>query len=363
MAKQGDGAGSQVYPYADAPNILRANEKDNQVQSILHTTLLEPLRRLLGPRLLQKHSEEIKTITDLFYYGLTTVRGTRTLGEEYCDVVLVHPGSRRPPGILRRLGYVISLVLGPFAASKALPKLRGRLLEWLQMQESKLSQPMETGSTKPQGLRAQALNYAIEHLNSIVSPAPLYTIGLVLFYFSGAYHQLSKRLFSLRYILTRAKPPDEQSTTYEVLGFLLLAQVVIQSARQAMLLLSSAHKSGGLAASLDDIIIRKSTPATQDGQQSPKRADTDEQAKSHMKDYLSTYTTTHIDLADEKSLAWLTDNSRKCTLCLTTIVDPAINTCGHMFCWICIRDWAREKPECPLCRQACTPQHLLPLAA
>jgi len=41
--------------------------------------------------------------------------------------------------------------------------------------------------------------------------------------------------------------------------------------------------------------------------------------------------------------------------------DPAVTTCGHVFCWQCASDWLREQPMCPLCRQSALVQHLLPL--
>ncbi|KLU87724.1 hypothetical protein MAPG_06717 [Magnaporthiopsis poae ATCC 64411] len=52
---------------------------------------------------------------------------------------------------------------------------------------------------------------------------------------------------------------------------------------------------------------------------------------------------------------------RKCTLCLDEMRDPAATSCGHVFCWSCIGDWVREKPECPLCRREALVQHILPL--
>lgn len=67
------------------------------------------------------------------------------------------------------------------------------------------------------------------------------------------------------------------------------------------------------------------------------------------------------ELSDEETMAWIGENNRKCTLCLEGMKDPSVTTCGHVFCWVCISDWAREKPECPLCRQSCLAQHILPL--
>ncbi|KAF3348846.1 ABC transporter G family member 21 [Verticillium dahliae VDG2] len=61
--------------------------------------------------------------------------------------------------------------------------------------------------------------------------------------------------------------------------------------------------------------------------------------------------------------AYILASQRKCTLCLEPMRDPAATGCGHVFCWSCIGDWVREKPECPLCRREALVQHILPLRA
>jgi len=67
-------------------------------------------------------------------------------------------------------------------------------------------------------------------------------------------------------------------------------------------------------------------------------------------------------LKDRQVMQWMpTKQQRKCTLCLEELKDPSITTCGHMFCWVCIGDWLRERPECPLCRSHVLLQHVLPL--
>ncbi|PWN43333.1 hypothetical protein IE81DRAFT_322630 [Ceraceosorus guamensis] len=56
---------------------------------------------------------------------------------------------------------------------------------------------------------------------------------------------------------------------------------------------------------------------------------------------------------------------RRCTLCMESRApqkgSSAVTECGHVFCWVCILGWLREKPECPLCRQHLNPSHVLPI--
>lgn len=40
-----------------------------------------------------------------------------------------------------------------------------------------------------------------------------------------------------------------------------------------------------------------------------------------------------------------------CDICTQALVLPYVLSCGHSFCYVCVKEWASNKPNCPQCRQ------------
>ena len=351
------------YPFAAAPDIIRSNQKDAYFQGVLLEQLSTIIRNLYGSRFSQTYTSEARTFTELLYLGLTTCIGNRTLGEEYCDVYQIENQTRKLPAIGRRTGYVLSAVLLPYTLSKLFPILRSRIRLKI---ESNLSRAPRSSRASMYG-RLQY--YLLENLSTItsVSNSPIHAISLAVFYFSGSYYHLSKRLFGLRYIFSRNLPPSEQRVGYEVLGVLLVLQIAAQAYLHVQNTVTSALPTEGSTAFLDDGV----EIGLQSHQQSQQIENVQEfpQSRNNIetsRDRISSTTHTPLppsslpryDLSDPSCLAWLQPKQqRKCTLCLEPMKDPSSTTCGHTFCFTCILDWLGEKQECPLCRQRVLSQH------
>ncbi|PPJ59034.1 hypothetical protein CBER1_01707 [Cercospora berteroae] len=381
------------YPWAAAPDIIRSNQKDAYFQSVLLTQLSAVIRSLYGTRSEHKWSNEASVFTELLYLGLTTFIGNRTLGEEYCDIVQVEDDTNRLPSVSRRGGYILSSVLLPYILTRFLPAFRKRLRAKLEKTLKKAHHRRVSDSTQiksPPKKVNQFQEYVLKHLDSITSPAPIYAVSLAIFYFTGAYYQLSKRIFGLRYVFTRKLTEGDQRAGYEVLGVLLVVQMVVQgylhmkttysniqtqsSSNTGTALLQRSNSSnldpnGELS---DAISIEGEIFEEEDSNpfNTPLLFETHATGSSPEAISKRIAQTTHTpvtkgpryDLKDEATMQWISgDQTRKCTLCLEPMKEPSVTTCGHVFCWSCVTDWLREQPMCPLCRQGALVQHVLPL--
>ncbi|KAJ9195625.1 hypothetical protein DTO164E3_6701 [Paecilomyces variotii] len=350
------------YPFATSPDIIRSHEKDAFITSTLTSQAQSIARSLRGARYAHVHTDAIKRLTELLYFSLTTLLGNRTLGEEYCDVVQLEDDTLQFPSIVRRAGYIVSSILLPWVLQRILPSFRQRLRLKLErnVAREQAKKAQRTGSVKLSAQKKGSENtfftklrvqsYILEHLDSITSLSPIYALSLATFYFTGAYYHLSKRFWGLRYVFTKKIGESEQRIGYEVLGVLLVLQMTVQGVIHIRQTLASVQEEK------DDVLSESRTPTRKD--ESVPRSIQNPPSTPLLPASVPRY-----DLSeDPTAVSWIpAGQQRKCTLCIDEFKDPSVTTCGHVFCWNCIRDWVREKPECPLCRQEVLASKVLPL--
>ncbi|KAJ5806361.1 uncharacterized protein N7503_003963 [Penicillium pulvis] len=360
------GSPSHFYPFATSPDIIRSHEKDAYMTAGLVQQAQTIIRSLKGARFAHTYSDAIKHLTELLYFSLTTAIGNRTLGEEYCDLVQLEDDSLRLPAITRRVGYILSSILVPWWLQRLLPALRQRVrsklersiarqqLRAAQQQMPTLSKPINLNNnnkvvSKPFFTKLRIQQYILDHLDSMTSLSPIYALSIATFYFTGSYYHLSKRIWRLRYVFTKKIDENEQRIGYEVLGVLMILQAAVQG-------FLHVRKIGESMNNADTEGAGAETTQSQGG---AVIASIQHPVSVPM---LSASSPRYDLEEDPGAVAWIPDGQqRKCTLCLDAFKDPSLTTCGHVFCWICVRDWVREKPECPLCRQEVLLSKILPL--
>ena len=246
---------SLCLPSAPQSELLRSHQKDQYYENMLYVQVEEVLVQLLGNRTVLSHSAAIKTLTAILYYalntmhtrthtathsthnGISTATATttthfyhgQTLGEEYCDI--------RPVTALPTLATTSS------SASSALPtssvsSISVSFIRSLLYCVLHYVIPSVVGFL-PLSLVPAFLHPLIPPLKSFFQQY-VQPLHLAIFYFTGKYHTISKRLAGITYIFSRQLRLGEDRPGYQFLGVLIILQLCSKVALATIARLTTA---------------------------------------------------------------------------------------------------------------------------
>lgn len=277
--------------------LLQASLKDDFYLQIIRNHFTNICQQFLGTRLWLSWKKELEILSDLFYFCLTTVKGSQTLGEEYAAIVQVDSSKRKIPSQIQRIFYILLNTTSPYLVEKCLGRLQQRI---------------ET-SQDISGPHKKQLVVFIKLLQKLIPV--LQKLHLLLFYLDGLYANVALRISKIKHVLIRPYNKNEtDSSTFRWLAFMLTIQCTT-----ALYTAFSSTKREMLDAAKDDFKCEQF----------------------------------HHNQTSSVQL--------RCMLCLEMIENASSTICGHVFCWKCIIDWCTVKPECPSCRERCPPSRVVKL--
>ncbi|KAL1776371.1 peroxisome biogenesis factor 10 [Sigmodon hispidus] len=195
---------------AGAPEVIRAAQKDDYYLGGLRSAAGGALHSLAGAKKWLEWRKEIELLSDIAYFGLTTIAGYQTLGEEYVGIIQVDPSHQRVPSRLRR-GVLVALhAILPYLLEKALLPLEQEL------QADGDSTRASQGSLLSGGRsRSGARRWVRHHAATLTEQqrrtlqrsifllrqglACLHRFHVAWFYIHGAFYHLAKRLAGISY--------------------------------------------------------------------------------------------------------------------------------------------------------------------
>uniref|UniRef100_A0A8D1TU64 RING-type E3 ubiquitin transferase n=1 Tax=Sus scrofa TaxID=9823 RepID=A0A8D1TU64_PIG len=196
---------------ASPPEVVRAAQKDDYYRGGLRSAAGDALHSLAGAKKWLEWRRELELVSDVAYFGLTTLAGYQTLGEEYVSVVQVDPSQSRVPSRLRR-GILVALhTVLPYVLDKALLHLEHELQvagDSTRPTQGSLAPTARSQSAPRRWVRRRTATLTEQQQRALLQAAGvlrqvlgcLRRLHVAWFYIHGAFYHLAKRFTGITYV-------------------------------------------------------------------------------------------------------------------------------------------------------------------